>query len=205
MRLSWIVVTIVGASALAGATPRTGKVVRVVRRAPGITGHPRFCAVHPGDMFGHCIGSKAPEVGERMVAVDYNHVLGVIRVTNVDPYNDGCQQTNQWMIQTVVETGDVRSARGQMLTLADVPVDARNAKLVTVDKTPMGHTWGTDTIYAVDNNADGNVDLEFIQYPCDDLGNATLGATTSQCHEVWANQPGRGLERLRQDRFRVCY
>jgi hypothetical protein len=99
----------------------------------------------------------------------------------------------------------VRTSRGTMLALADVPVSAGTAKLVTVDKTPTGHAWGTDTIFAVDNNGDGSVDIEFVQYPCDDAGNASLGATTSQCHEVWATQSGRGLERLRQDRLKVCY
>jgi hypothetical protein len=30
-------------------------------------------------------------------------------------------------------------------------------------------------------------------------------ASTSTCHEVWANLAGKNLERLRHDRFRVCY
>ncbi len=140
-----------------------------------------------------------------MTAIDNNRVLGFVRVVNVEAYNDGCQQTSSWMIHTVIDSGDFSNARGTILTLADVHVDSRSAKLVTVDKTPTGHPWGTDTIFAIDNNADGAVDLEFIQYPCDDLGNASLAATTSHCHEVWASQSGRGLERLRHDRFRVCY
>jgi hypothetical protein len=190
--------------ASAGAAPRAGKVVRVERKAQGLSGQPRFCSVHPGDMFGHCIGSKEPEVGERLTAVDQNRVLGVLRVTQVQPYNDGCQQTNQWMIQTVVDSGDVSVARGAMLGVADVPLDGRGAHLVNVDHSPTGHTWGMDTIYAIDNNNDGTVDVEFIQYPCDDVGNASMNASTSHCHEVWAAH-GHGLERLRHDRFQVCY
>jgi hypothetical protein len=190
--------------ATAGAAPRAGKVIRVQRKAQGFSGQPRFCAVHPGDMFGHCIGSKEPEVGERLTAVDQNRVLGVLRVTQVQPYNDGCQETNQWMIQTVVDSGDVTVARGTMLGVADVPIDVRGAHLVTVDRSPTGHTWGMDTIYALDSNNDGTVDIEFIQFPCDDVGNASMNASTSHCHEVWTTQ-GHGLERLRHDRFRVCY
>lgn len=199
----FLVAIALGASA--GAAPRAGKVVRIERKAAGFTGHPRFCAVHPGDMFGHCVGAKEPQVGDRLTAVDSNRVLGTLRVTQVQPYNDGCQQTNQWMIQTAIDTGDVTGARGLMLALADVPLDARSARIVSVDRTPTGHTLGTDTVYAIDNNSDGAVDIEFIQYPCDDAGNATLNTTTSQCHEVWTAQAGHGLERLRHDQFRICY
>ncbi len=191
--------------ATAGAAPRAGKVIRVERKAQGFAGHPRYCAVQPSDMFGHCIGSKEPEVGERLTAVDQNRVLGVLRVTQVQPYNDNCQQTNQWMIQAVVDTGDMSTARGTVLGVADVPLDATRAHTVVVDRSPTGHTWGMDTIYAIDNNNDGSVDVEFIQYPCDDSGNASMNASTSHCHEVWANQSGKGLERLRHDRFQVCY
>jgi hypothetical protein len=187
-----------------GAAPRAGKVIRVARKAAGYAGHPRFCSVRPGDLAGFCIGSKAPEVGERLTAVDQNRVLGTLRVTQVQPYNDGCQQTNQWTINTVVDTGDVSIARGTMLGVSDVPLDASRAHTVVVDKSPTGHTWGMDTIYAIDANNDGSVDVEFIQFPCDDSGNAAMNGSTSQCHEVWANATGKGLERLRHDRFQVC-
>jgi hypothetical protein len=156
-------------------------------------------------MFGHCIGARAPEVGERLIAIDTNRVLGVLRVLSVDPYNDGCQQASSWMIHTVVDSGDVHASRGTVLALADVPVDTRSAKLVTVDTSPTGHTWGTDTIFAIDGNDDGSPDVEFIQFPCDDGGNASVMAVTGQCHEVWGTRTGGGLERLRQDRFRTCY
>jgi hypothetical protein len=189
----------------AGAAPRAGKVVRVPRKTAGFTGHPRFCAVHPGDMFGHCTGAKEPQVGDRLTAVDANRVLGVLRVTQVQPYNDGCQATSQWMIQTTLDSGDLANARGLMLGVADVPLDMRSGRIAGIDKSPTGHAQGTDTIYAIDGNNDGTVDVAFIQYPCDDAGNATLTATTSTCHEVWTAQTGRGLERLRHDRFRTCY
>jgi hypothetical protein len=191
--------------ATAGAAPRAGKVIRVERKATGYTGQPRYCTIHPGDLNGYCIGSKEPEVGERLTAVDQNRVLGVLRVTTIQPYNDGCQQANQWMITTVVDTGDVTIARGTMLGVADVPLDATRAHTMIVDKSPTGHTWGMDTIYAIDNNNDGSVDVEFIQFPCDDSGNASMNSSTSHCHEVWANSAGKGLERLHQDRFQVCY
>ena len=190
--------------ASADATPRAGKVVRVERKAAGVTGQPRFCSVQPVDMFGNCVGSRAPEVGERMVAVDHNRVVGTLRVTQVQPYADGCQQTNNWMIQTVADGGDFGAARGIVLGLSDVNIDIRTGRLINVDKTPTGHPWGTDQIYAVDSNGDGNADVEFIQFQCDDFGNASNNATSS-CFEVWAAQANRSMERLRQDRFRVCY
>jgi len=189
------------------AAPRAGKVIRVARKAAGYAGHPRFCAVHPGDRGGFCVGTRPPEVGERLTAVDQNRVLGTLRVTTVQAYSDGCQtgQPSQWTITTTVDTGDVSLARGTMLGVADVPLDTSRAHTVIVDKSPTGHIQGMDTIYAIDNNNDGNVDVEFIQYPCDDSGNASMNSSTSHCHEVWANAAGKGLERLRHDRFQVCY
>jgi len=192
------------AVALVSAAPRAGKVVRVERKAAGFVGVPRFCAIQPSDMFGSCTGSRAPEVGDRMIAVDRNRVLGTIRVTNVQPYADGCQQTYNWMIQSVAESGDFAMARGLVLAVADVSLDMRGGKLIDVDKTPTGHQWGTDQIFAIDNNGDNNPDIEFVQYACDDFGNAASNTATSSCHEVWVHT-GRTPERLRQDRFRTCY
>lgn len=210
MRATWILVAVILTAGLAlrersaGASPRAGKVVRVPRAPAGFPGLPRYCAVHPGDLFGHCIGTKAPEIGDRMTAIDHHRVLGVLRVTRVEPYADTCQRVNQWMIQTVVDSGDIRSSRGAVLALSDVPVDPRHARLIHVDHTPTGHPIGADTIFAIDNNADGNADLEFVQYACDDFGNPSVTAATSHCHEVWAAQPGRGFTRLRHDRYRIC-
>jgi hypothetical protein len=192
-------------AASAAAAPRPGKVVRVERTPQRFAGFPRFCAVHPADLFGHCTGAKGPEVGDRMTAIDQSRVLGVLRVTRVAPYPDGCQQTYQWMIEVAVESGDIASARGVVLGLSDVVVDSRQARLVNVDKSPTGHPWGIDTIYAIDNNADGQPELSFVQFTCDDAGTPAMTGT-AHCHEVWVTQPGRSLpERLRHDRFKVCY
>jgi hypothetical protein len=191
--------------ASASAAPRPGKVVRVERAPQAFAGVPRFCAVHPGDLFGHCTGPKGPEVGDRLTAIDNARVLGLLRVTRVAPYPDGCQQTYQWMIEVAVDSGDISSSRGVVLGLSDVAVDSRQSRLINVDKSPTGHPWGIDTIYAIDNNADGQPELSFVQFTCDDTGAPSLAAT-SHCHEVWATQPGRNLpERLRHDRFKVCY
>jgi len=203
MRSAWILVAL--AVVPAAATPRAGKVVRVERKAAGYTGQPRYCSIQPSDMFGSCAGTRAPEVGERMIAIDRNRVVGTLRVTTVQPYADGCQQTYNWMIQTVAETGDFANARGLVLGLSDVNVDMRSGKLIDVDKSPTGHPWGTDQIFAVDNNSDGSPEIEFVQYACDDFGNASQTTATSTCQEVWTAQISKTLERLRQDRFRTCY
>jgi hypothetical protein len=202
---SALFLVVLALSASAGAAPRVGKVIRVERRAQGFSGHPRFCAVQTGEMYGHCIGSKGPEVGERLTAIDQNRVLGVLRVTQVQAIDSGCGEANQWTIQTAVDSGDVTSARGTLLGVADVPLDVSRAHTINVDRSPTGHAPGTDTIFAIDTNNDAAVDVEFIQFPCDDSGNASMTASTSYCHEVWAQQAGKGLERLRHDQFRVCY
>ena len=44
-----------------------------------------------------------------MTAVDRYRTLGVLRVTSVTPYPDGCGQTNNWQIQGVV---DVKASLG---------------------------------------------------------------------------------------------
>jgi hypothetical protein len=204
MRSALILVAL-ALSASAGAAPRAGKVVRVERKTQGFSGQPRFCAVHQGDLYGHCIGTKEPEVGERLTAIDQNRVLAVLRVTLVQPYDSGCHDTSQWMIQTVVDSGDVSGVRGTILGVADVPLDPSRAHTVVVDHTPTGHAAGMDQTFAIDSNNDGAVDVEFIQFPCDDSGTASMTAPTSTCHEVWANLAGKSLERLRHDRFRACY
>lgn len=203
MRSAWFLVALAGTSA-AVAAPRAGKVVRVERKAATFTGMPRYCQIQPSDMFGSCTGSRAPEIGDRMVAVDRNRVLGTLRVTNVQAYADGCQQTYNWMVQTVVESGDFSLARGLVLGVSDVNIDLRGGKMIDVDKSPTGHQWGTDQIFAIDNNGDGNPEIEFIQFACDDFGNAATTTATAACHEVWVSS-SRNLERLRQERFRTCY
>jgi hypothetical protein len=190
----------------AEAAPRAGKVVRVERKAAGYTGHPRFCSIQPSDFYGSCTGTHAPEVGDRMVAIDRSHVVGTLRVTSVQPQSDGCSHTYNWMIQTVAESGDFATARGLVLGLSDVNIDLRGGRLVDVDKTPTGHPWGTDQIFAVDNNGDGNADLEFVQFACDDFGNASTASATSYCQDVWTTQTAsKSFERVRQDRFQTCY
>src|SRR5688572_12040383 len=117
-RLVLALTAVAGVVGAVAAAPRAGKVVRVERRAAGFTGQPRFCTIQPSDMFGSCAGLRAPEIGERMTAVDRNRAVGVLRVTNVTPYPDGCGQTYNWMIQTVAESGDFAIARGLVLALS---------------------------------------------------------------------------------------
>lgn len=191
--------------AIATAAPRAGKVVRVERRPPGLTGTPRYCSVSLADLIGYCISEKAPEVGDRMTILDSRRVVGVIRVTNVQSLGDGCQQKNMmWMTQGTLDSGDLTNSQGPMIATLDVPVDARSARLVTVDKSPGGRPWGTETIYGVDRNGDGVPDLAFVQFQCDDAGNLSTNAT-STCFEVWAQMPGRGLEKIRSERQKHCY
>lgn len=203
MRLGLV---LVGAAlcAQAAAAPRAGKVVRVERRPSGLTGTPRYCTVSTVDMIAYCISEKSPEVGDHLTVVDSQHVLGVIRVTHVQPLPDGCQQNMMWMTQGSLDSGDLSNPQGQMIATLDVPIDARSTKLLSVDKSPGGHPWGTDTIYAVDRNGDGNPDLEFVQYQCDDTGNQSLNATAT-CYEVWATAAGRGLEKIRAEKQKHCY
>jgi hypothetical protein len=191
----------------AEAAPRAGKVVRVERKAAGYSGHPRYCSIQPSDASGSCMGARAPEVGDRMVAIDRSHVVGTVRVTSVEPQSDGCAKTYNWLIQTVIETGDFTTARGTVLGVADINVDLRGGRLLTdVDRTPTGHPWGTDSILAVDNNGDGKADVQFIHYACDDAGNASPVSATSYCQDVWTTSAvSKSAERLRQDRFRTCY
>jgi hypothetical protein len=182
VRLGLVVVGIV-LCVHADAAPRAGKVVRVERRPSGLTGTPRYCTVSAVDLISYCISEKAPEIGDHLTVIDSQRVLGVIKVTQVQPLPDGCQQNMMWMTQGSLESGDLDRPQGQMIATLDVPVDARSSKLMNVDKSPGGHPWGTDTIYAVDRNGDSSVDIEFVQFQCDDAGNQTPNATAT-CFEV---------------------
>lgn len=190
--------------AQAEATPRAGKVVRVERRPSGLTGTPSYCTVSIVDMIAYCVSEKSPEVGDRLTVIDNQRVLGVIKVTHVQGLPDACQQNLMWMTQGTLESGDLGNPQGQMIATLDVGLDARTAKLLTVDKSPTGHPWGTDTIYAVDRNGDGTPDVEFVQYQCDDVGNQAANPTAT-CFEVWATAAGRGLEKVRVERRKHCF
>jgi len=201
--LAVLVLLLICAGAL--AAPRAGKVVRVERKAAQVVGSPRYCTVSPMDNVGYCMTTKAPEVGDRLTVIDSQHVLGTIRITQVTSLPDGCQQNTSWMTQGTLETGDLSAPQGAIIGVLDVPVDLRTARLVNVDKSPSGHVWGTDTIYAIDNNNDGAAELEFVQYGCDDGGNQTA-QMTGMCSEVWtAGRQNRGLEKIRSERVRTCY
>jgi hypothetical protein len=191
-------------AASAGAAPRPGKVVRIDRKPAGITGAPRFCTVSASDLGGYCVTTRPPEVGDRMHVIDNARVLGTVRVTAVTELGDGCMQKMVWMYQSTLDTGDLSPTTGAMIAVADVPLDPRSARLVDVEHSPAGHPWGTDTIYGIDSNGNGHVDLAFVHYMCDDAGNVS-NLPTSSCHEVWTSRPGRGLQKLRGERYRNCY
>jgi hypothetical protein len=195
-------VGLLGASAF--AAPRAGKVVRVERKPQQIAGVPRYCTISSSDYVGYCNTNTPPEVGDRITVVDNTRVLGTIRVSTVTPLADGCQQNSSWMTQGTLESGDLSTPQGAMIGVIDVGVDLRSGKLINVDKSPSGHQYGTDTIYAIDNNNDGNPDLEFVQYGCDDAGNYSL-QSTSLCTEVYGARSNKGLERIRSERIRICY
>jgi hypothetical protein len=195
---------LVGVLLAASAAARPGKVVRVERRARLHAGSPRMCTVSAGDLSGYCITSKPPEVGDRLSIIDNQHPLGVVRLTTVSPVPDACAQSVVWMIQGALESGDLSKPEGAMIGVLDVGLDPRAGKLVQVDHAATGHPFGTDTVYALDADGEGAVDVEFVQFACDDGGNPGPNANGT-CVEVWqANSAGR-LERTRQDRFRNCF
>ena len=190
--------------ASAFAAPRAGKVVRIERRPQQLVGSPRYCTVSPSDNVGYCITNTPPQVGERITVLDNTRVLGTIRISTVTPLQDGCQQNTSWMTQGTLESGDLSTPSGAMIGVLDVAVDLRSAKLINVDKSPSGHAYGTDTIYAIDNNNDANPEVEFVQFGCDDSSN--YSATSSGlCTEVYSVRSNKGLERIRTERVRTCY
>lgn len=201
MRIGFLL-TFFAATAFAG--PRAGKVVRVERKAATVVGSPRYCTVSPMDNIGYCTTAKPPEVGDRLTVLDSQRVLGTIRITQVTALADGCAQNTSWMTQGTLDSGDLSNPNGAVIGVVDVPIDVRSAKLISVDKSPSGHAWGTDTIYAIDNNNDGGPELEFVQFGCDDNGNVSSNPT-GMCGEVWTSRGTRGLERIRSERVHTCY
>ncbi len=195
---------LVGVLIAASAAARPGKVVRVERRARAPEGTPRMCTLSGADLSGYCIAGKAPEVGNRLQILDSTHALGVVRLTSVMAVPDACTQNVVWMIQGSLESGDLTKPDGGMIGVLDVAVDPRVAKLVQVDHAATGHAFGTDQVWAVDGNGDGQVDTEFVQFACDDAG-APGASATGTCVEVWQQNPVGRLEKSRQDRFRNCF
>ncbi len=195
---------LVGVLIAATAAARPGKVVRVERRARAQSGTPRMCTLSGADLSGYCIASKPPEVGNRLQILDSTRALGVVRLTAVTAVPDACMQNVVWMIQGALESGDLTKPDGGMIGVLDVAVDPRAGKLVQVDHPATGHPFGTDQVWAVDGNGDGSVDLEFVQFACDD-GGAPGPTASGTCVEVWQQNPAGRLEKSRQDRFRNCF
>ena len=196
MRLALVVgVALVSSAA---AAPRPGRVVRVERHARAVIGTPRFCIV-ASDGNGRCIG-KPPSIGDRIDVLDTTKPIGSVRVTAVAPAPDMCNQRSMWQIESTIDSGDLTAARGDAIGVLDLPIDRRVAHMVDVDHSPTGQNG--DQIYAIDEDGDGTVDVEFVEYGCDDNGTPSPNPTGA-CSDVWASSP-HGLERIRQDRFRNC-
>lgn len=190
--------------ATAFAGPRAGKVVRIERKPQQVIGSPRYCTVSSSDNVGYCMTNTPPDVGARLIVIDSAKVLGTIRISTVTPLQDGCQQNTSWMTQGNLESGDLSNPQGALIGVLDVGLDTRAAKLINIDKSPTGHPYGTDTIYAIDNNNDGSPDTEFVQYGCDDSSNYSV-QPTGLCTEVYSAHSNKGLEKIRSERVRTCY
>jgi hypothetical protein len=190
--------------ATVSAAPHPGKVVRVERRTHGALGIPRMCTVSAGDGSGFCITARAPEVGDHLQVVDNSHVLGIVRLTSVAVLPDACNQTTVWMIQWSLETGDLARPDGAIIGVLEGGIDPRCGLLVQVDHSPTGHPFGTDQVYGLDANGDGDADTEFVQFACDDGGVLSPNATGT-CVETWQQTSPLHFERTRADRFRNCF
>lgn len=206
MRLA---VVLVGAFALvpgAGAAPRQGHVVRIERTSRAFAGVPRLCLIQADALnqaSGPCYGTKPPAPGEVITVFDATHVVAQVRVTNVTPGNDpSCADSGQWIVTGTPISGQLSFQAG--MSVIDVPLDTRVAKLTKDWRTPHGRSSAGETVVvAVDGDGDGGVDLEFVAFPCDDTGApATNGGM--QCLESWTVN-GRGFELVHQDRYRNCF
>lgn len=181
--------------------------MRIERSAHGRVGAPRLCSISSdgGGVTGYCMGK--PEIGEIIDVLDGNHMVATVRVASTSPYNDCNSDATVWMTAGTTETGDLASAQGPTWGVIDVPLDPRAAHLVTVapDRSPTGHSSG-DQIEAIDENGDGDPDIEFVSFGCDDLGNSTtLGPATGNCLEVWVASHHGGFDRVSRTRARTCY
>lgn len=191
----------------AGAAPRAGRFVRIERHAHGRAGVARLCSISSDGTgtTGFCMGK--PDVGEVIDVLDATHVVATVRVASASPYQDCNSDTTVWMITGTPETGDLATAQGPTWGVIDVPLDPHTARLVTVspDRSPTGHAAG-DQIEAVDTDGDGDPDIEFVSFGCDELGNAAIpGGASGNCLEVWVASHHGGFDRLSRTRARTCY
>lgn len=199
-RLVVVVVAVLGSSA--AATPRAGRVVRV-ERGTRQTAIPRPCVIQ-SSLHGICIG-KRPAIGERIVVIDTEQVLGGASITDVTPYVDPCGQGVLWTVQVRLEFGDLSAvSMREALGVIDAVLDLRDSKLVAPERSPLADVPLAD-VRAIDTNGDGRADLEFVGYSCDDSGapTAARASSTGSCVDVWV-ATGRGFARVHQDRIRQC-
>ena len=59
--------------------------------------------------------------------------------------------------------------------MIDPEVDPRNARMLVKDQFPTAPSGRGDdqVVVAIDDDGDGTADLVFVQYQCDDVGNAS--------------------------------
>jgi hypothetical protein len=175
-------VLVAAALGVAGATPRSGKVVRVERRARTTATVPRWCDISPDDDSAICRGPR-PAVGDTISIVALQGIIAELRIVEVVGEAATCRLL--WKVRARVVRGDLGASSGTV-ALVDPTLDQRS-RLVPgeqVTKSPSGRS-DDEIQFAVDRNGDGRPDVIGIQYMCNDAGKPDP-SSTGDCYDVYA-------------------
>jgi hypothetical protein len=173
---------------VAGAEPpRSGKVVRVERRARTTATVPRWCDVSADDDSAVCRGPR-PAVGDTISIVGQQGIVAELRIVEVVGEAATCRLL--WKVRARVVRGDL-GATGGAIGLVDPTLDQRSRLLPPeqVTKSPSGRS-DDEIQFGIDRNGDGRPDVIGIQYTCNDAGKPDATAT-GDCYDVYT---GNGID-----------
>jgi len=199
------VVLVVGATALAGAAPRGGKVVRVERNR-GMKAVPRLCDVQPTAKEGLCVGQ--PNTGDRVALIDQDRgiAVGEFRIDSsagaADPFVCAGTTPSVFKIKGSVTSGepDVIADAGRIIGLRNLPFDPR----MRVLKDQLVPGSGEKAELALDLDANGTVDYMLVRYNCDDANNPAPNSDRRFCFDTYLER-GPKLVKVHTDNIQICY
>ncbi len=185
------------AAETAARTKRRGKVVRVERSSQARL-QPLACSMYYGS--GTCYGQEI-QVGTLATVVDEKGVRAEVRVKDVAPQLDRCQNPTGWSFSVDTLSGDV-NAPGQLWLVVDLPTSGLRTLPAGTFGVPSGkaeNPWA-----GFDRQGDGVADYLVTWHNCDVTGaHLTVSADPSFCMNYYEYRAGEYVQ-IKQDNVRSC-
>jgi len=191
MRAGFAIAVLASSALPASAGPRPGHAVRV-ERVHRMNGTPRLCVMQGASTM-LCLGAK-PEAGDAIEFVDESHYLGTAHVARAEARCKG-EQPERWNVEASFDGELAPTESALALGIIGVPLDHRNAHVLTLDDPNLTTDMAPVKAFGVDVDGKGKSAIAFV------LGQCTASSVPSFCFDVWVDRDGRGLARTTHDTF----